>query len=282
MTRRADEPGSPVVAWGNWFTHKVSGFLGNRTSRRGFLVRSAIVGSAVATVGVTYTTRPGSAFTAITNCPPGALCRDGYTEFCCVINNGVNACPPGTITGGWWRADYSIFCNGTRYYLDCNEVCCGPPRGYQSFCNACHACGCADDCASRKVFCTYFRYGQCNQHIPNVGPIACRMVTCVPPYQLSLGCTPDGAVDNATADHITACLTSVPSFASMEDDDMPSRLVFDNTGAWWALHPSGYKFRIWTQRQADALKFLGLIDTNRPNNMSGHPDLFQLFRDVKS
>jgi len=195
-----------MVAWGNWFTNKVSGFLDNRTSRRGFLVRSAVVGSAVATVGVKYTTRPGSAFTYITNCPPGALCRDGYTEFCCVINNGINACPSGTISGGWWRADFSVFCNGTRYYIDCNEVCCGPPRGYQTFCNACHECGCAGDCNSRKTYCTYFRYGQCNQDVQWIGPIACRMVTCVPPYQLPLGCTPDGAVDNSTADHITACL----------------------------------------------------------------------------
>ena len=32
------------------------------------------------------------------------LCTDGYTEFCCTINNGINACPPGSFAGGWWRA----------------------------------------------------------------------------------------------------------------------------------------------------------------------------------
>ncbi|GMU78935.1 MAG: hypothetical protein AMXMBFR46_17280 [Acidimicrobiia bacterium] len=204
--------GSPVVAWGNWLVDRTSRYLGRNTSRRGFLVRSALAGSAVAVAGVKYTTRPVSAYTLITDCPPDALCRDGYTEFCCVIQDGgYNRCPPGTLPMGWWRADYSVFCNGTRYYLDCNEVCCGPPRGYQTFCNGCHPCGCALDCNSRKTNCTYFRYGQCNQQIEWIGPITCRMVTCVPPYTMpELNCAPDDAVDNSTANHTTACLEYVP------------------------------------------------------------------------
>jgi hypothetical protein len=219
----AREP-SPVVAWGNWLVDRVSGYLGAKTSRRGFLVRSAMAGSDVAVAGIAYTTKPGSAFTRITDCPPGAMCRDGYTEFCCVTH-GANACPSGTITGGWWRADFSTFCNGTRYYLDCNEICCGPPRGYRTFCNACHECGCAGDCNTRKSYCTYFRYGQCNQHIEWVGPIACRMVTCTPPWTLPLGCTPDGAVDNETADHNSPCLQETPlppapTFALTGEDTM--------------------------------------------------------------
>ena len=31
----------------------------------------------------------------------------------------------GSFAGGWWRADYSSFCNGTRYYIDCMQNCCG-------------------------------------------------------------------------------------------------------------------------------------------------------------
>jgi len=282
MTRRASDPGSPGVAWGNWLVDKVGGYLGNKTSRRGFLVRSALAGSAVAVAGIKYTTRPGSAFTFITDCPPEALCRDGYTEFCCVINNGVNACPPNTIAGGWWRADYSDYCSGTRYYLDCNEVCCGPPRGYKTFCNGCHECGCAGDCDTRKSYCTYFRYGQCNQDVEWIGPIACRMVTCVPPYTLALGCTADGAVDNTTADHTAPCLTNPPINTNSGDDDMPAVLVSDNTGAWWALHSSGYKYRVNTQTQADVLTYLGLIGSNHPGDLSAFPDVFALFRDVTS
>jgi hypothetical protein len=71
--------------------------------------------------------QPGSPFTFITDCPPGTLCRDGYTEFCCVINAGLNACPTNSFPWGWWRADYSVFCNGTRYYFDCNDYFGGGP-----------------------------------------------------------------------------------------------------------------------------------------------------------
>jgi len=207
-TRSGDQP-STGVAWGNWLVNKVSGYLGSKTSRRGFVIRSALAGSAVAVAGVRYTTRQGSAFARITECAPGALCLDGYTEFCCVTH-GSNACPPGTIAAGWWRADFSVFCNGTRYYLDCNEVCCGPPRS-PGFCNACHECGCAGDCNTRRTYCNYFRYGQCNQQVDQIGPIACRMVTCTPPWTLALGCTPDGAVDNATANHNAPCNSTAPA-----------------------------------------------------------------------
>jgi hypothetical protein len=154
-------------------------------------------------------TQPGSPYSRIADCGPRDLCGDGFTEFCCSINDGVNACPPNTAPAGWWRADFSVYCNGTRYYIDCNEVCCGPLRR-DGFCAGCNECRCAHGCDTRKVHCNYFRYGQCGQLIPNVGPIACRMVTCVPPYQLDLGCTPSGAVDNSTANHFTDCSRYVP------------------------------------------------------------------------
>ena len=39
---------------------------------------------------------------------------------------GTNSCPPGTIAGGWWKADGSSYCAGPRYYIDCNATCrCG-------------------------------------------------------------------------------------------------------------------------------------------------------------
>jgi hypothetical protein len=47
-------------------------------------------------------------------------------------------------------------------------------------------------------------------HIGGTGVIACRMVTCVPPYHLNLGCVPSGAVDNATAGHYTDCAPYAP------------------------------------------------------------------------
>lgn len=201
---------SRTTAWADWLVRRTGTFLEARSSRRGFLVGSAVTGSALAVAGVRFATRPGSAYAAITDCGPGTLCRDGYTEFCCVITGGRNVCPEGAFAGGWWRADYSVYCNGTRYYIDCHEACCGPVRG-DGFCGGCVACQCAnDDCNNRKVYCSYFRYGQCYQEIANVGPIACRVVTCVPPYLTDPACAPVAAVDNATADHVTACLLNPP------------------------------------------------------------------------
>jgi hypothetical protein len=193
----------------NWVVDRTSGFLDARLSRRSFIARATLLGTAVAASGCAVVTRPGSPYSRITDCGPNDLCRDGYTDFCCTINDGVNACPPNTAPAGWWRADFSVYCNGTRYYIDCNEVCCGPLRG-DGFCAGCAECRCARGCDTRKVHCNYFRYGQCNQVMANVGPIACRMVTCVPPYQLDLGCSPSGAVDNSTANHFTDCSRFVP------------------------------------------------------------------------
>jgi hypothetical protein len=199
-----------MVAVTNWLVSKATGALERRTSRRGFLVGSAMVGSAVAVSGCMVATQPGTPYTHITDCP-GGLCSDGYTEFCCVINDGVNSCPPDSFAGGWWRADFSSWCNGTRYYIDCMQYCCGPRTGYQNFCAGCQECRCADGCNTRKVYCNYFRYGQCHQEITETGPIACRVVTCVPPYQNDeWACSTAAAVDNSTAEHGTGCLTTLP------------------------------------------------------------------------
>ena len=179
---------------------RTSRFLGDRLSRRSFIARAILVGTAVAATGCRVVVQPGSPYTFVTNCGGGALCRDGYTEFCCVINQGVNACPPGTAAAGWWRADHSVFCGGgTRYYIDCNNWAGAGP------------CRCADGCGTRKVYCNHFRYGQCNQQIAGTGVIACRMVTCVPPYTLNIGCTTSGAVDNATAGHTADCAKYTPA-----------------------------------------------------------------------
>ena len=187
-----------AMAVADWFVDKASGALGARVSRRGFIAKTTLVGTAVAASGCAVVTQPGPPFQRITDCGGGALCRDGYTEFCCVINKGVNACPPGSIASGWWRADYSVYCNGTRFYIDCNDF-----SGYAP-------CGCAAGCGTRKVYCNHFRYGQCNQWIGGTGVIACRMVTCVPPYALNIGCGLSGAVDNATAGHNANCAAYAP------------------------------------------------------------------------
>ena len=93
---------SKGVAFTNWLVNKAAGVLERKSSRRGFILGSAMVGSAVAVAGCAPGTQPGSPYNHITDCA-GGLCTDGYTEFCCTINNGINACPPGTFVAGWWR-----------------------------------------------------------------------------------------------------------------------------------------------------------------------------------
>ncbi len=191
-----------------------AGYLEGRTTRRGFLRRAAIVGSAIATVPTAYALRPGSAYSAIAttcaNCSPSSRCCGGYTEFCCAIT-GVNTCPPGNVVAGWWRAEGSGYCGGSRYYLDCNSASCGScscggTGTCSSTCVGC-SCGCANgNCGLRKACCTRFRYGQCNQDLTCIGPITCRVVTCVPPWEWDSSCTTTQARDDSTASHDAACL----------------------------------------------------------------------------
>ncbi|WP_334144264.1 hypothetical protein [Rhabdothermincola sp.] len=196
------------------FADTVARYLGRRFDRRGFFARSAVVGSALAVNPVTYALRPTTAYAAIcncngSNCDCGALCCDGYTEFCCTLT-GQNTCPPGTLLGGWWKADGTAFCNGPRYYMDCNAPCNGCGCGANGICSgSCSGtgCGCAQgDCNNRKSGCTMFRYGQCNQHVPCMGPIVCRVVTCVPPWAIEPSCTTTLRIDQATAGHDRPCL----------------------------------------------------------------------------
>ena len=122
---------------------------------------------------------------------------------------------PGTIVAGWWKADGSGFCDiggpRPRYYLDCNLPCddscgCNGSGVCKSECTSAD-CRCAGgDCHSRSVDCTRFRYGQCNQDVPCLGPIACRIVTCVPPWDWDHSCTTEVATDNQTALHDRPCL----------------------------------------------------------------------------
>lgn len=209
----ATPPGSTRSrAWSARMVDGVGSLLLNRTSRRGFLASTAVVGAAVATDFKGYALRPVSAYDAV--CGEGSSCSSGWTAFCCTINDGKNQCPPGSFVGGWWKADGSGFCcGGSRYYIDCQNSCtncstgCG---GYNSFCNAgCHTgkCGCASGtCDQRRVSCNYFRYGQCQQDVACGGPVACRVITCAPPWQLWDHCTTSSATDNRTSTHSAPCL----------------------------------------------------------------------------
>jgi hypothetical protein len=180
-------------------------FLERRLSRRTVLLRIAVVGSALTVAPLRYLLYPGSALAAITpgDCS-GGQCTDGYTGFCCQINDGLNTCPEGTFPGGWWMCtDYPgrRLCSeqGVRYYVDCNAL---PDVEVDGGCH----CG-GGSCDNRRIGCNVFRYGQCNTQIAGVTAVVCRMIVCENPSLIpALNCSGSVAVDNAVCDHDAACL----------------------------------------------------------------------------
>jgi hypothetical protein len=187
----------------------ISGGLARTTNRRGFLFRTAVVGSVLVLNPLRFLLRPGTAYASL--CGPDADCGSGWTVFCCSVNQGRNACPPGTIPAGWWKTDRSNFCDGgPRYILDCNAKCGSCGCGSSGICGpGCYGCGChcgSGSCDQRRVCCNEFRYGQCHQELACVGPVVCRVASCRAPWELDPTCTTASAVANATALHTAPCL----------------------------------------------------------------------------
>ena len=209
LAARAQRPGADPQ---RGIVNASAAFLERRMSRRSALVRLAVAGSALSVAPLRYLLYPEPALAVIVpgSCR-GGLCTDGYTAFCCEINNGVNQCPVGTFAGGWWMCtDYrgNRLCSdkGVRYYVDCNRI----PG--QSFPGGCH---CANNtCSQRKVNCNVFRYGQCNTHVRGTTEVVCRMITCTNPGAIpSLNCSHAVSVDNATCGHEAPCLSNAIQLA---------------------------------------------------------------------
>ena len=201
---------------------RTSTFLESKLSRRSFINRSAFAGSAVAIgAGLDLALKPGTAYAQICscgngNCGCGSTCCAGFSEFCCSVNGGYNYCPTNTVMGGWWKADNSSYCGGPRYYMDCNATCqchtgCGNGFGFcDTDCDGTD-CGCGPDgCDSYLTGCFQFRYGQCNQQIDCIGRIVCRVVACVPPWEVDPTCTMTNAEDDGTAEQNVSCWTPAP------------------------------------------------------------------------
>ena len=122
-------PGAPVLHIPTVRLVDVSArALEARFSRRSALTRIALTGSAICVAPLRYLLYPVSALAVVvpSDCS-GGLCTDGYTAFCCEINQGLNTCPAGTFPGGWWmctdyRGHQLCEATGVRYYVDCNAT----------------------------------------------------------------------------------------------------------------------------------------------------------------
>ena len=233
-------------------TEGIGEFLFTRFSRRGFLAKATVTATALSVAPIDLLVRPGTAYAQICECAPGydcdcsALCCDGYTQFCCTINNGYNVCPPGTFAGGWWQAEGSIYCAGPRYYIDCMGECHGCGCGGGSFCPSCDGlvCECAlGNCNNRHVGCALFRYGQCHQEIACSGRISCRVVSCTPPWDIDPTCTTASATDDNTANHFAPCQDGPTSYPPPHPTATGITRAVSNSGYWMVNFDGGvYSF----------------------------------------
>jgi hypothetical protein len=186
-------------------------------SRRGLLVGAAVAGSALATDPKAYALLPQTAYATI--CGPGNTASSGWTIFCATVNKGVNGCPPGSFTAGWWKAADSSWCGGGyRYIVDCNAKCTKCSTGCADhICDSkCWNCSCTRGstatCDQRVNCCNAFRYGQCNTQVKCSGGVHCRVVSCVAPYKWD-NCSTTSFRSDSTAEHSSPYL---PAWGPME------------------------------------------------------------------
>ena len=216
-----DEPASEIpeqlrpsrgVGISTWLVQRATSFLEARSSRRGFLVGTAVTGSAFAVAGVRFATR-----TRYCLCPghrrqlPAGIPLPRRIHRVLLFHQQRCQRVPTRLVRGWVvarRLLEFLQWDSVLHRLHAGLLWADVQSGRPHVVRGCVACQCGPSCNNRKVYCNYFRYGQCHQEIPVSGPIACRVVTCVPPYVSDLSCTPASAVDNETAEHNTACNAS--------------------------------------------------------------------------
>ena len=101
----------------------VSSGLSSRSSRRGFLVRSALVGSALAVNPLRFLLRPGTAYAAL--CGPGASCSSGWTRVLLLDQRGAatRARPARSPPAGGRPTARASATAAPRYIIDCNATC---------------------------------------------------------------------------------------------------------------------------------------------------------------
>lgn len=188
-------------------------------NRRSFLVRTAVIGSALAVTPTRFLFEPGTAYANITGvCGSGdeSDCPYGFSVFCATINNGLNKCPTGTLPGGWWRAAGSSWCcGGDRFYLDCAYPCstgcscpeCTPGTNCINF---------AGNCDKRLSCYSNTAYHQCNTQYACLNPVRCRVVSCVNPSAIpSFNCAANDLSDPRTSEHSAPGLV-MPSWENAE------------------------------------------------------------------
>lgn len=181
--------------------------LASTVTRRSFLGRVALIGSALTVAPMRFLLRSESALATITaNCPPpggctSGTCTDGYSAFCCTMT-GSNDCPANTSPGGWWHACVpTLYCSsGTRYYIDCVGTACPTD---------CSACQCYNNSCGNRRTCCNVGYSNCGGSTTR--KLKCRIVRCVNPCNLFAGCSCTSAEkDPVTCSHGSSTCVNAP------------------------------------------------------------------------
>ncbi len=231
MTAVATLPGGGVVETGTGterlppiterLVNRVSRHLGKRSTRRSFLVKSAVVGSALAVNPLQYVFRPGHRVRGDRVRPRGRLCVgvDGVL----LLGEQRPERVPARIHPRRLVEDRQLLVLRWRrpVHPRLQRELGGCGCGSSGICApGCYNCGCrcnTGSCDQRRHCCNQFRYGQCHQELACVGPVVCRVATCAPPWQWDPTCTTTSATANATALHAAPCLETKPV---IEEEEM--------------------------------------------------------------
>jgi len=206
-----DTPAVPAAPASQRLAERVAGFLGAHTSRRGFIARTAVIGSALAVNPGGFVLRParrtprsaGRLQTAPPATPPSAVRRTVPTSAHPARSWVAGGRPTDQATAAVDRATTSTV--RTRALAAARAAAATTPSARRPASTAA-ATATSGSCDQRRVSCNYFRYGQCHQEIGCGGPVACRVVSCTPPYELFGECSNASATDNATTEHSAPCL----------------------------------------------------------------------------
>ena len=186
--------------------------LDTRTSRRGFLRRAAMVGTALVAAPPPSCFAPeapmGRSFPA--NAVPGPRATTGGPSSVATSPESTPALR-GTWSpaGGGPKATRSATGTAATTWTATRPVAACSCGGSGTCAHTCVdlRCHCNhDNCGERKTCCTRFRYGQCNNQKACIGPITCRVVTCVPPWEWDSSCSHTSAVSQSTYNQSAAGL----------------------------------------------------------------------------
>ena len=210
-------PRSKGIAFTNWLVNKTAGLLEKKSSRRGFLIGSAMVGSAVAVAGVRARHATRFAVQPHHRLRGRPLHRRLHRVL--LHDQQRPQRVPARQLRRWLvaRRLLQLLQRHPLLHRLHAELLRRPNLGERLLRRAASSARCGGGCDTRRVYCNYFRYGQCHQRSASPGPIACRVVTCTPPYaDARWRAPPTLAVDNSTAEHAPAhgCTPPPPPFVS--------------------------------------------------------------------